>query len=161
MDVTITFTAQYLIYIVFLLAFIFTLQKLPSSKYRRFILLCITSLVFAVILDKLASSLFYNPRPFLVDGTVPLFPHSPGNGFPSNHTVIAVLIAGLIWTLDKRRGLILGAMAAAIGLARVQANVHHLIDIVCGAAIAILAIVCAKFLIKLIQSNPTNSKDNW
>lgn len=156
MNSLVIFIAQYLIFILAVLAVIFTLQRLPRSELRHFLILCLVSLAYAILIDKLASSLIYNPRPFVVDGIAPLFPHNAGNGFPSNHSLIAALIAGLVWQIDKKRGLFLGILALAIGLARVQANVHHLIDIIGGILIAVVAIGIAQGLMKLTGKHITS-----
>jgi undecaprenyl-diphosphatase len=103
----------------------------------------LVALVLAVVVGGgllLASAVaWYDPRPFVVDGTSPLFPHSPDNGFPSDHTVAATLVAGVVMGFRLRTGLALLLASILLGAARVAAQVHHVPDIVAGVLIGLTA----------------------
>jgi undecaprenyl-diphosphatase len=107
----------------------------------------ILSLVFA----KVASTLYFDPRPFMYDHITPYFSHAPGNGFPSDHTLLAAFLA--YWTLLYRRslGIVLLILAVAVGTARVAAGVHHLNDIVGSFVCALLGIGIAYGIVQLGQ----------
>lgn len=82
------------------------------------------------------------PRPYEEGGPAPLIPKDTcGKSFPSRHTFCMFTIActWLLW--QPIVGAILLACACAMGVIRVIGGVHHLRDVLAGAALAI--IVCA------------------
>ncbi|HSX07408.1 MAG TPA: phosphatase PAP2 family protein [Candidatus Saccharimonadales bacterium] len=111
-----------------------TFFRLDTPHKKRFVIAAIIGAVVAVVLAKIGSKLFYNPRPFVVGHFKPWLPHGNDNGFPSDHTLLASYLAALCLWYSRKLGAVLFAIALAIGLARVAAGVHHLIDII-GAII--------------------------
>jgi undecaprenyl-diphosphatase len=88
----------------------------------------------------LAAHLHSDPRPFVSDpSSAPLFPHPADNGFPSDHSAAAALVAVLIARYKPLLGALAGVAAVAIAWARVAAHVHHLQDVVAGLAIGAVA----------------------
>jgi membrane-associated phospholipid phosphatase len=60
----------------------------------------------------LTGQLHTNPRPFVHDpASTPLFPHSADNGFPSDHSAAAALIAVLVARYRRALGALLGVAA--------------------------------------------------
>lgn len=104
--------------------------RLPGREKLRFIVLAAIGAGLAYGLAKLGSALFYNPRPFVVGHFTPYFAHGADNGFPSDHTLLAATLAALVFSRNRRWGQIVLAVALLIGLSRVIAGVHHLIDII-------------------------------
>jgi undecaprenyl-diphosphatase len=140
----IVWTAQYLL---FVLAAVFVLVWLVGENARGRVLLA-TAAVFGVVLMVallyLAKDLHHDPRPFVENRHVkPLFPHGRDDGFPSDHSIAAALIAGLTAWRHRVIGALLGLGAAAIAWARVAAHVHHLQDVVAGLALGVVAAVLA------------------
>jgi undecaprenyl-diphosphatase len=79
--------------------------------------------------------LTYQPRPFVVLGFTPLYPHTPNNSFPSSLTAfvaVAAIIGMLAW---GRRGLIFVAGVVVVGFGCVYVGVHYPSDVVVGAAL--------------------------
>ena len=95
----------------------------------------------------LAAHLWVDPRPFVVDGRPPLFPHPADNGFPSDHTTLGVAVAVTVAGWRRALGAALVVVALLVGLARVAAHVHHLGDVLggglIGAACAVAGITAA------------------
>ena len=85
----------------------------------------------------LAGLVWDNPRPFVVDHVQPLISHSIDNGFPSDHTAMAVAIATVVVLRDRVTGGLLLVLAGLLGACRVLALVHHWPDVVGGAAIGV------------------------
>jgi undecaprenyl-diphosphatase len=140
----IVWTAQYLL---FVLAAVFVLVWLLAENRHGRIFLA-TAAVFGVILMVgflyLAKDVHHDPRPFVQNPRIkPLFPHSRDDGFPSDHSIAAGLIAGLTAWRHRLIGAVLGLGAAAIAWARVAAHVHHLQDVVAGLALGVVAAVLA------------------
>jgi undecaprenyl-diphosphatase len=160
MNTTIVIIAKYLIYLLILLVVLFAALRVTRDEFKSLVLRYIVGVVVALIMVKLAGIIYYNPRPFVDSGIPPLIPHSPTNGFPSNHTVAAALMALLLWTYSKRIALVLFIVAVAIGLARVLANVHHLEDIIAGIFIAIIAAIFSNLTIHYTADRKATAPDN-
>lgn len=139
---------------------LYAVIRLPRDELKRFILLYVIGVVLAVVLTKIAGSIYDNPRPFVDGDYQPLIPHSPTNGFPSNHTVAVFLIALMLWRYSKR--LMTGLLIAAlfVGLARVLSSVHHIEDIIGGILIAVLATLLAYRVVNTMLHNKAIEADN-
>ena len=139
--------AKYFIVIAFLIS-LYVWLKLATPAKKQFILQAVVGGILALILAKFASKLFYNPRPFQVGNFTPYFYHAPGNGFPSDHTLLTSFLAVLVAQYSRKYGIALFLVAAAVGLARVVAGVHHLADIIGAMIIAAIGLYAALWLIQ-------------
>lgn len=143
--------AEYLIVVSVIITAGFWLYRSNSDK-KHFVIIAIVASVITLVLAKLGSTLFYNPRPFVVGHFTPYFTHAGDNGFPSDHTLLASLLAFVVMLYSRRLGWLLLALAVAIGGSRVIAGVHHSIDIigaiVCAAVGVGLAICLDTYLTK-------------
>lgn len=140
-DQVVTFCAQYLPFVSLAIALIFIAGLEKLHRVSAVILFTISAGV-AFIADKILNRLIESPRPFMVNDIAPLFEHSSDNGFPSEHVLLAILIASVIFIYNRRLGYILAILALIIGSARVIANVHHPIDVLGGAAIGMISVFC-------------------
>lgn len=122
------FGAQYLVFVMALVAGGYWIS-LPKQQKLYMVVYGVITAVVAFALAKLGASLFHNPRPFVVDHTVPLIAHGNDNGFPSDHTLLAGIIAGTVLAVSRKWGLALAMLALVVGLARVAVHVHHVIDV--------------------------------
>jgi undecaprenyl-diphosphatase len=127
--------------------------RLDRPQQRRFIILALTSGLLAGGLALLASHLYNDPRPFVVGHYKPYFPHGADNGFVSDHTLLGSWLAGLTLIYNRRLGWIALALALLIGLARVVAGVHHLIDIVGAAVIAVGSVLIMQKVLKALAGS--------
>ena len=104
-----------------------------------------------VIFLYVAKSVHHDPRPFVQNPHIkPLFGHSRDDGFPSDHSLAAGLIATLIVLRHRLLGLLFVAAAVAIAWARVAAHVHHLQDVVAGLLLGALAAVLARLVVTVV-----------
>ncbi|MDE2026562.1 MAG: phosphatase PAP2 family protein [Patescibacteria group bacterium] len=141
MNFLIVFTAQYVFLIsitIFFLYATFVWLKKRKTFIHLFILSSI-SFPLSFITANILSLFIYNPRPFAVEHVKPLIAHTADNGFPSDHMLLAMTIASVVFVYNKRLGILLTVIAICIGTARVLANVHHVEDIVGSVMIAITA----------------------
>jgi undecaprenyl-diphosphatase len=144
MDSIIIFCAKYLFVTVPLL-FIFAWWQAAKAHKKQLLLAVAAAIVIAAVLDKVGGKLYYDPRPF-THGIKPLITHSADNGFPSEHTLFSMTIAGVIALHRRRLGSLALGVALIVGLARMAAHVHSLVDIV-GATVMGLAAAYAGFLL--------------
>jgi undecaprenyl-diphosphatase len=87
-----------------------------------------------------AGALHVDPRPFVHDpSSQALFAHPADNGFPSDHSAAAGLLAALLFPYQRVVAAAVGVGAVLIGVARVAAHVHHGQDVVAGWAIGLIA----------------------
>ncbi len=100
----------------------------------------VVGLTAALVAVLVTSALWFDPRPFVVDGRPPLIEHIADNGFPSDHTILATTVAGAVLAVRRRLGLVLLVVAVGLGASRVAAHVHHVPDIIGGV---LLGLLCA------------------
>jgi|SRR5579859_268024 len=94
---------------------------------------------------QVATRLIQSPRPFLESGRPPLIPSAQDNGFPSDHTLLLAAVAAVVTLVDRRAGLLFWALALGVGLARVYAGVHHLLDV--GGSLGIAGLALGLYLL--------------
>ena len=100
------------------------------------------------IVSKIGALLYNDPRPFVAGHFIPLIPHEPDNGFPSDHVLLCASIAAVIYPSSKSLSLILWGLTLLIGISRVHTGLHHLVDVV-GSII--MAIVVAAIVYRIIN----------
>jgi undecaprenyl-diphosphatase len=135
MEQLIIFGAEYLYLVVVILA-LFYLLIVPKKQSSEVIVAALIALPLTYLVAKGLSALYYDPRPFVVGQFVPLIPHAPDNGFPSDHTLFVSAIAAVIFAFERRLGTALFVIAFLVGWSRVGAGVHHLTDILGSMVIA-------------------------
>jgi undecaprenyl-diphosphatase len=138
MDNLIIFCAKYLFVAVVAIYFLAIIQASPKHR-KALVLTFLIAGVIAVILDKLAGKLYYDPRPFVSHHLKPLISHSADNGFPSEHTVLSVTISTALIYYRRRLGAIAFGLALVVGIGRVAAHIHSPIDIIGGILIGLIA----------------------
>jgi undecaprenyl-diphosphatase len=113
----------------------------------------VAGVVLMVIFLYIAKSVHHDPRPFVENPRIkPLFGHSRDDGFPSDHSLAAGLIAVLVCTRHRLLGIPFVAAAVAIAWARVAAHVHHLQDVLAGLLLGGLAAVLAWLLVRVLMA---------
>jgi undecaprenyl-diphosphatase len=132
----IIFGAQYLIWIIAVIAIIY-IAKQKKVKQLKIILLGIIILPVSYIAAKILAHFYYDPRPFVENNFMPLIAHAADNGFPSDHALFGAAIASVVYFFNKKIGIILFILTLLVGLSRVLAGVHHLVDIIGSLVIAI------------------------
>ena len=108
----------------------------------------------SLIAGKLAGLLWFDPLPFVVNGTEPLFEHAANNGFPSDHTLLAAAAAWAVFLYSRTWGLALLALALVVGGARMFAQVHHFPDVAAALVIAGLCALIAQRAMARFASSP-------
>ncbi len=138
MSTLVALAASFLLYVVALGAGLAWLRG-PRDERLPFAVAGVTAAVAVGVLVKVAGALWSDPRPFVVDHVVPLIGHGVDNGFPSDHTALAFAVSLVVVTRDRMVGAVLLGLSVLLAAARVAALVHHVPDVVGGAAIGAVA----------------------
>jgi len=101
--------------------------------------LSIFAFPLSFVVAQILNQIILSPRPFIVDHLQPLIEASTDNGFPSDHTLLAMTIATVVFAYNKQIGSLLIVLSFLVGIARVLAHVHHGIDVAGSIGIASLA----------------------
>jgi membrane-associated phospholipid phosphatase len=140
MNDLIIFAAQYLLYV---MAGIFVLAWLIGEDHRGKLRVAAASAIGLGIAGALIllAGLHTDLRPFVQDPSLhPLVAHSTDNGFPSDHSIAAAMIAELgVWRWPRSVGAALSIAAVLVAVARVAAHLHHVQDVAAGLGIGVLA----------------------
>ena len=150
MDTLIIIGAAYLIAVPVAALCAMLVYSVKQKRHRMF-WLSLTSLPIAYLIARVAGHLYYDPRPFVVGHFTPLVAQVSDNGFPSDHMLIAATIASVVLYFNRPWGLALWVVALLIGIARVLAGVHHVVDIVGAGIIAIVAVVIAHYILYYLR----------
>jgi undecaprenyl-diphosphatase len=153
MNTIFIFGAKYL-FLVSIIIGIILFIKLPKTKRTSASVFGMLSLVLTFVLGKLASVIYYNPRPFVSEHITPLVAHAPDNGFPSDHTLLVASIASIVWFYNKKAGVVLWVIALFVAVSRVFVGVHHTVDVVASMLIALLA----TYVVHIIQKRRLNDR---
>ena len=148
MDLVIIFAAKYLYLLTILM---FLVIVFVTTQRKKMIVLSLVAFPLALAVAKVLNLFIKNPRPFVVEHMKPLIDHAADNGFPSDHTLLTMTIAAIVFVYHRKLGIALAFCALVVGWARVMAKVHHPIDIVGSIIIAIVAVFLAKGILQLFK----------
>ncbi|MCL4353686.1 phosphatase PAP2 family protein [Patescibacteria group bacterium] len=149
MNLLIIFIAKYL-FLLSIIIFLYFLWKMEPGLRNKFLLFSFIAFPLSYISAKFLSHFIYDPRPFVVEHVAPLIRHAPDNGFPSDHMLLTMTIASVVFVYNKRIGILLTVIAVSIGVSRVLAKVHHPWDIIGSAVIAVFASCAAYFILPFV-----------
>lgn len=158
MNYLVIFSAQYLYLII---AFIGAIVFFILRKKKEFLSLMVPSFTLSYLLAKILGSIIKSPRPFFTDHIQPLIPTSTDNGFPSDHTLLAMSIALVVYAYNKKVGIVLIILSLCVGIARILTHSHHPIDIVASIGIALFSLVCVMLLRALPAKKRTEVRSRY
>ncbi len=139
MNIFFIFCAEYLFALpVLILGRYFLMQ--PRKTWKRMATFALSAALLTYVVGLIGGLLYYDPRPFVVGHFKPLIPHTPDNGFPSDHALLvsAIAMIGTLWS--RKLGGVLWIVAVLVAAARVYVGVHHTIDVVGSMVISIVVI---------------------
>lgn len=144
-DVTITFFASFLIWLMF--AGVLVLWLLDGRITKEEVLHALLASFTAWVLAEIIKRIFPTLRPYQTDGRGILTMTMPTDGaFPSGHAAASFALALTIWLHDRKLGWIFLVAALVIGIARVLGNVHYPVDILGGAVLGIFVALAVEKL---------------
>lgn len=113
---------------------------------RAFVLKGVAALVLTGVLALLLGHLIPDPRPYLAEHYTPLSRVASDNGFPSDHTLIAAFLSGLLWWVDRRWMVVSLVLTGLIGVGRLAIGAHHTLDVAGSLLIVLIAVGAASGL---------------
>jgi undecaprenyl-diphosphatase len=131
MDSLIIFCAKDVIVLV-VLGWLLTLWRINKDLRRQFIVATVLAGIFALVLSRIASKLYYDPRPFVSQHIKPLIDHAADNGFPSDHALFTMTLTAVAYFYSRKLAALMLIGTILVGVARVLAHVHSPIDIAFG-----------------------------
>lgn len=146
--------AQYLLIPILLFGGIFFLLLNEHSKIS-FLNLAVLTFPLAFLLTKALAYLIYTTRPFVSEHIQPLINHVADNGFPSDHTVLTMTVAAVVFVFNRKAGFMLALLSLSIGLARMLAKIHQPLDILGSIFIAILSTYASWYALKKFRDIDT------
>jgi undecaprenyl-diphosphatase len=157
LDTLSIFGAKYLFIVIAGIALVYFLKQ-PRSRQRRIVIFAALTLPLTYIVSKIGALLYNDPRPFVAGHFIPVIPHEPDNGFPSDHVLLCAGIAAVIYPSSKSLSLILWALTLLVSMSRVHTGLHHPVDIIGSIimAIVVAAIVYRVGLMWLGDAGSTN-----
>lgn len=118
-------------------------------------------LVLSYIFTQIGGLLYNDPRPFVVEHFQPLVAHAADNGFPSDHALVTAALVALVTLVSVPWALPFALLAIVIDWARVDAGIHHVIDVVGSSVFVALATLIALLLRPVIVRWLAPRLPNW
>jgi undecaprenyl-diphosphatase len=148
MDTLIIIGAKYFFFVAIIIYLVYLYK---TERKKEFLIYSILSFILAYILAVIGRHLYFDPRPFVQGGYVPLVPHAPDNGFPSDHTLLVAAIASIISLHYGKVSWILWLVVAIVAISRVAAGIHHPIDIIGSSLIALFSALVVHISLRKVR----------
>lgn len=144
-EILITFLASFLIWLMF--GGLLALWIFDGRVKREQALHAFAAMLLAWVITQMLKSFLPTSRPFVLneEPALTLLTHNDGS-FPSSHSAVAFSLAITIWLHNRKLGFFYLIAAFLVGIGRLFANVHYLLDIAAGGLLGgLVAIVIDKF----------------
>ena len=130
-------------------------DQLTRQKHQIGVFVALSSMGFSSLGVFIVNAVYFRPRPFADHDVSLLFYEPTDSSFPANAVAVTFGIAIGVWGVNRRLGTALIVAASLYGFARVYAGVHYPLDIVAGAAIAVVVTFLVFKLRDLLHPIPT------
>jgi len=99
--------------------------------------------VLAYLASHVLTALVIDPRPYVVAHVAPLTPVAHDNGFPSDHTLLAAVLAASLCWIERRPLFFFGLAVLLIMLGRLGIGAHHTLDVLGSLVVTAVAFALA------------------
>src|SRR4051812_3411940 len=118
-DMLFIFGAKYLVALSVIIPAVFLFFS-SRTVVKNVLVLAVVSVAFAFIAGKIVGLFYYDPLPFVVGHFTPLIEHAADNGFPSDHMLLASVLAMVALRFNTMLGIGLGIIAVCVGISRIE-----------------------------------------
>jgi undecaprenyl-diphosphatase len=138
LDFLAIFFAEYFQYFL-VLAFILLLFR-NFNKYQQLVLKVIAAAILSrLVITEIIRSVWNISRPFVDNNVNILIEHSSSASFPSGHSSFFFAISAVVYSYNKRAGIILFLASILVAISRVFVGVHWPADVMAGALVGIIS----------------------
>lgn len=149
MNDVIIFCAKYL-FIFVIIGVVIAWIRVKKPARMQFLVATIFAGLFAYVISRIASHLYFDPRPFVADHVTPLTSHAADNGFPSDHALFTMTLTAVTYFFSKKIASVMLVMTILVGVARILAKVHSPLDIGAGWVLGIIGAVAGYYVMRWI-----------
>ena len=152
------FFADYFPYFLglFLLVFIFYPKKDIKENRAMVFIAIITALTARFVVKTMIVIFYARPRPYInLDSTHKLINLSPVENFqsfPSGHTIFFFALSTIIYSFNKKLGIIFFICSLMIAISRIFVGVHWPTDIIIGAVLGVMTGLIINWLYNKIKN---------
>ena len=163
-DMAVRFSAVYLIFamIVGVLALAgLWAQKNREQAFFMLVLAFVSGFVARVVIAEPVRILVARARPYEVLPAIhQLVDHALGRSFPSGHATLAFAIAGAVFFVHRKAGVVLFFVAGIVSISRVIAGVHWPSDVAAGAILG-MATAWAAYRVMMRKDRALNAATSF
>lgn len=149
LDQLMIFSTTTLIYLTILLTLILAIKG--KMKEKKAFLLLVLAIPIAVLIIKTIHLFYFEQRPFVDFGFLPIVLEETDASFPSRHATIASVIAFAYAYLKSKWAFVLLPIALLIGISRIYVGVHYPLDVLGGFATGIISLAIAVQIKKILK----------
>jgi undecaprenyl-diphosphatase len=151
MDDLIIFCAKYLLFVV-ALGWVVAWVRVSKHGKKQFLVATIFAGIVALALSRVASHLYFDPRPFVTEHVKPLISHVADNGFPSDHALLTMTLTAITYLFSKKIAGGMFVLTVLVGVARVLAKVHSPLDIAGGWLLGVIGAIVGFYAMRYVFS---------
>lgn len=128
--------AAYLVYVMavaWLALLVWRRARLTVALVVRVVVM----ILLAYLAAKILGGIVVDQRPYLAEHVRPLTAIARDNGFPSDHTLLAAVMAASLWWIERRWLAAFALATLLVALGRLAIGAHHTLD-VAGSMLVVL-----------------------
>ena len=139
LDSTAIFFARYFEYFLILVLLLFLAKNL--KKYRPMVVQAFVAAILSrFVITNIIRWFFPRPRPFIENHVNLLFNYNPlESSFPSGHAAFYFAVAAIVYSYNKKAGILFYVASFLISISRVFSGIHWPSDILAGALVGIFS----------------------
>ncbi len=155
-DSLIVFLGTYLIFVMIVAIGVYGFSS-NKVRWLEYGLSIVGGLALGYILARLGGFFFYHEQPYSVLNYTPLIPHEIDNAFPSDHAVVAGVLAAIASLYNRSLGLLMWFLALGVAAGRMLAGVHYPLDVITGLIVGGVCAAAAHYTVHLYFSRKTHT----
>lgn len=134
-----------------------------TNKSRQTVITIALALLIAVTLSYLIGLVWFRPRPFMVGLGHALVAHRPNSSFPSNHGIVFVCCAAVLFMVGRRAAAwVAVGCGIIIAWSRIYIGVHYPLDMVGSVIVAVvsarISLLCVNRGCEMLHILPKNAE---